>query len=80
MFDNIAMYPMFLVDLYNVPSIKYNGEFVASHMIRFLSTVMKPLERISSVEKFHSLSAMCDVSFCKDPFTDSYFITASEKL
>lgn len=56
------MYPLFLVDLHHIPSIKYNGEHVASHMIHFLSTIVAPLERVISMEKFHILSNSCDVS------------------
>lgn len=82
-FDNIVMYPMFLVDLHNIPSIRYNGEIVASHMIRFLSTVMKPLERMCSVEKFHTLRYTCDaliVSFLPDYNWYKRYYTASLRI
>lgn len=61
-YENIPAYPVFLIDLNNLPTIKYNGEYVASHMIHFLSKVIKPLERIDSLAKFDQMRASCDVS------------------
>lgn len=56
------MYPVFVVDLHYIPAVTYSGEINASHMISFLNSVIEPLERISSVDRFYELQSSCDVS------------------